>query len=406
MRKCQFIKVSMAPLSQSGKSRARKGRKPISRFSIARLIAEALRRPEFSPHVKKPKKPEILSGCNPEEILTRIKLAIANRPIADGAKRRKFRPDKRIAICIVISYPIDKARIEADPAEKARFFEWAHAADRQQNEEWRARGVEPLSTIIHLDENYYHLHKFMIPSLVPTLSARAAHPGCSAWRSTFEATHDKEASGLAYKAAMAEFQDRFFLAVSSQFGHERFGDRYVRQTRADAIRSNDRQRTEARLNYEKAQELAAREAALAKAERAAVERAARQKAQRARLAGLLWRARSRLSSARAMAKASVTAAKLLQSTLLKAMGSLPAFLSKVSERAVEVARKLDGLPAVIEARISRRTADEAHGILQPFVNDLNELGADIADQLELLGTPGVVAGVGSSVDIAANKISQ
>ena len=124
MRKCQLIHAMTAPLSRSTKSRGGKGRKPINRFSIMRLIAEALRRPEFAPHVAKPKKPEILSGCDPSEILPRIREAIANRPVPASGKRRKFRPDKHLAIAIVISYPTEKSVIEADPAERVKFREW------------------------------------------------------------------------------------------------------------------------------------------------------------------------------------------------------------------------------------------------------------------------------------------
>jgi len=387
MRERQFIKAITAPLNRSNMSRGGHARRPIKRWAVTRLIAEAVRRPGFTPHVSNPMKPEVLSGCEPNEILPRIREAIAKHTRPDGARRPKLRPDKHIVICIVISYPIDKEVIEADPNEYRKFIEWAHASDQHQNEEWGARGCEPLSTIIHKDEGHYHLHKFMLPSLIPSFSARQAHSGCIAWKSTFAATADKDKAKDAYKGAMAAFQDRFFLGVSSKFGHERFGDRYARQTRSDAIRSNERSQTEARLNFQKGQELADREARLLKAERMAELREARRRAQRERMARLYWRARKRLSMARAAAHATVHAAKAAKSALLEVVRDLPTRLPAVAMHMTTAVSKLQALHRALADRVGRKFADDADKIVLPVVNDLNQLGGEIQDLVELLPEP-------------------
>jgi len=198
--------------------------------SVAQVIGEATRDPEFSTHVDDPNPPRVLLG-DPEAFAEQHDAHIEARATvvqkADGTEaRRAIRKDRHTMASIVMSYPVPRAAITTDES-KAQLERW-----ERRNLEWlrRTYGDQLKVVLAHEDEEHPHLHAWILAD-DPGADATTLHPGKVAKkRAEAEAkargeeprTAVKLGNG-AYREAMKRWQQDYYEAVGAPEGLTRTG---------------------------------------------------------------------------------------------------------------------------------------------------------------------------------------
>jgi hypothetical protein len=189
-----------------------------------------LRRPGCHPHVKLPVI-KILHG-DPAKEWARLRREQVRQTCADG---RGIRTDAIIALIGVVSYPRLLGDILDDGAAMADLVRWT-----DDNIAWLKRiwGASFRAAVIHLDEDFPHLHFIVSPDRLST--TMSLHHGETAKfrsqqriaklpRDFIAGLSDAERAdlrrepNLRYKAAMALLQDSYYQHVASKHGHGRIG---------------------------------------------------------------------------------------------------------------------------------------------------------------------------------------
>lgn len=200
------------------------------------IFSEASRKPEASIHVANPAAPVVVYGVDIGSVQEIHDTAAAAATIAvKGGHVRKVAKDKKTLHTVVASYPATMDEIRSDPVK------------RQEAEEWERRTViwlrsqygDDLKTVIrHEDEEYYHIHAYVVPVDEPGMSALKYHPGTIAKRAIMDSGkngEDKKAlskrADAAYKAALREWQDSYHEAVAIPCGLTRLGPQRRRLSR-------------------------------------------------------------------------------------------------------------------------------------------------------------------------------
>lgn len=206
--------------------------------SIAQVIAEATRDPEYSTHVAEPHPPRILLG-NLEKFKADHDAHVAARStivqMADGSEReRAIRTDRHTMASIIMSYPVPYAAINTDE-------------QRQKLEAWEKRNLDWLKekygdqlyvVLAHDDEPYPHIHAWLLPD-DPGCDATTLHPGKLAKKQAeafakADGLEPREAVKLgnrALKEAMTGWQDEYYVAVGAPCGLTRSGPNRRRLSR-------------------------------------------------------------------------------------------------------------------------------------------------------------------------------
>lgn len=224
----QFIHVETYALKASTKQRPVKppkdGKAPINppkvknKYSAGQIIDEVLREPDAVPHVANPEKPNFVLGSEEElrTLIPRIEAAAASyKNPKDG---RKLRSDAHVLLAGVASYPREAA--EDNPS---------------NYEKWKAKTVDFLrekygdklvSVVEHQDESHPHLHFYCVD--FENLNAKMLHDG---HRAAAQLPQLSKEAGLAFKAAMREYQNNYYQNVGAQVGLTRIGPGRKRATR-------------------------------------------------------------------------------------------------------------------------------------------------------------------------------
>lgn len=206
--------------------------------SVAQIIAEATRNPEYSGHVDDPLPPRVLLG-DPSTFQAEHDAHVAARAtvarLKDGSERvRSIRKDRHTMATVVMSYPVPRAAITT-------------AEDRAALERWERRNIDWLRdrygdqlrvVLAHDDEEHPHIHAWLLPD-DPGADATTLHPGKVAKKRVEEeekaaGTLPREAVKAANRAlreAMTLFQDEYYHAVGAPEGLTRTGPRRRRLTR-------------------------------------------------------------------------------------------------------------------------------------------------------------------------------
>jgi hypothetical protein len=211
--------------------------------SIKQVLAEAERDPEFSSHVDDAKPPVTVFGCNIPELralhdamVDRCKIEVK---VKGKVRTRSVRKDRNTLLTAVSSFPIKTEDIDKDETgETRRFYEkWKRLNIKHLQDKFGDR----LKTVIeHTDEEYPHLHAYILPDNDPGAYAVKLHPGEVAKAAKAEELMEDESvekkqinkiSNAAYKEAMSNFQNDFYLAVGVPCGLTRFGPKRARLTR-------------------------------------------------------------------------------------------------------------------------------------------------------------------------------
>lgn len=197
-----------------------------------RVIAEAVRIPENSPHVRKPEKPVFLYGKAAgladkiDALAASKRIAVTQRTRSGEVKtfERGLRPDSHVFLAGVVSFP----REWSD--QNSRLF--AKAKKDTVEELKRRYGDQLQAVIFHNDEEHPHMHFFVLPD---GLNLSNVCPATAAERS-LDMSKSK-ATGKARKAARSQalhlFQDQWHDNVMRDVGFGRYGPKRQRMSRPE-----------------------------------------------------------------------------------------------------------------------------------------------------------------------------
>lgn len=232
----------------------RKPRKKAARWScIADVCAEGARLPHARRHIPFPAEPNVIYGISPVEAGRIAEERAAQAYDATG--KRRLRKDGVALLAGVVSYPIPRDGVDADPLDQDIYALW-----RRMTLAWLLAkfGEYLLGVVEHVDENYYHLHFYVVPALDERkrLNINEIHPGRYAKAVALAGGADKKDGERSYRKGMREWQDDYHREVSSHFEHDRYGPRRARVSRrereADKRMEEKLARADAELKAEKA----------------------------------------------------------------------------------------------------------------------------------------------------------
>lgn len=200
------------------------------------IFAEASRKPEASVHVSNPLPPVVVFGVGIEDVKQMHDDAAAAATIAvKGGHIRKVAKDKKTLHTVIASYPATMDEIRADPTKQKQAMEWEKGTIGWLRSQY---GDDLKSVIRHEDEEYFHIHAYVVPLDEPGMSALKFHPGTAAKRAVMDSgkeDEDKKAlskrADAAYKQAMRQWQDNYHEAVAAPCGLTRLGPQRRRLTR-------------------------------------------------------------------------------------------------------------------------------------------------------------------------------
>lgn len=200
------------------------------------IFAEASRKLEASVHVENPVPPVTVFGVGVEEVQEIHDTAAAAATIAvKGGHTRKVARDKKTLHTVVASYPATMEEIRTNPAKRDEAEDW-----EKRTVSWlRSQYGDDLKSVIrHEDEEYFHIHAYVVPVDEPGMSALKFHPGVMAKREIMDGSKDGEdrkalskRADAAYKQAMREWQDSYHRAVAVPCGLTRLGPQRRRLSR-------------------------------------------------------------------------------------------------------------------------------------------------------------------------------
>ena len=174
--------------------------------SLKEIMEEQARIEEACPHVEDPRRPGLLYGVPPMEVLP---LAEEWADQAKDARGYKMKKDGNVALVGVASLPRE---MEDD------FPEFAEATLKFLKEKY---GDRLKSVVVHDDEEHPHLHFTVIPRKGERFDD--IHEGLKAKNEAKKNKQKGKAQNLAYIGAMRELQDNFYNKVGIKAGLTRLG---------------------------------------------------------------------------------------------------------------------------------------------------------------------------------------
>ncbi|MFA7314246.1 MAG: plasmid recombination protein [Shewanella sp.] len=225
----QFIHIETYGLHSAEVSKMSNSQKNIARkITISEVISEAIRDPLSCLHIKNPQNPTMIYGSFPTTLIPEIETLASTSKDPLG---RKIRKDAQLLLAGICSYPVQFNSTEFD---KTNFERWTKLTLDFLISEY---GDNLKSCLIHLDEEFPHIHFYAIPPVINgSVNIRSIHCGM--------ASRDKIPDGdkgsgkmrkILYRNSMQEFQNRYYDRVSSRVGQLRFGPKRIRRARRDHI---------------------------------------------------------------------------------------------------------------------------------------------------------------------------
>lgn len=201
------------------------------------IFSEASRKPGASIHVANPLPPVAVFGVDVDAVQEVHDTAAAAATISvKGGHVRKVARDKKTLHTVIASYPATMAEIRTNPLKRAEAEEWEKRCIAWLQALY---GQDLKSVIRHEDEEYFHVHAYVVPLGEPGMSALRYHPGTTAKREVMAAGpadgEDTKAlskrADAAYKHAMRQWQDSYHEAVAAPCGLTRLGPQRRRLSR-------------------------------------------------------------------------------------------------------------------------------------------------------------------------------
>lgn len=203
------------------------------------IFSEASRKPEASIHVANPLPPVIVFGVGVEDVQEMHDSAVAAATITVRSGHvRKVALDKKTLHTVVASYPGKISEVLADPAKQRAAEQWESRTVAWLRQQY---GDDLKSVIRHQDEEYFHVHAFVVPTSDPAMAALKYHPGTTAKREIMAGgpAEGEDAKALsrradaAYKLAMRTWQDSYHEVVAVPCGLTRLGPQRRRLSREE-----------------------------------------------------------------------------------------------------------------------------------------------------------------------------
>lgn len=212
--------------------------------SIDQVLGEAVRDPVYAAHVDDAELPALVYGSTVErlrELHSAMLEASATTVKVKGKERkRSIRKDRKTLMTVIASFPIPTLEMDDDKTGETR----------RRYEQWKALNVEflkqkfgdQLKTVIeHTDEEYPHIHAYVLPDEISGCYALDLHPGELAKKSAAAVAIDdkqskeliKKTANLAYQSAMRDFQSDYYREVGARSGLMRSGPKRQRLTRKE-----------------------------------------------------------------------------------------------------------------------------------------------------------------------------
>jgi len=211
--------------------------------SIDQVLAEAIRDAQFSTHIDDPKPPTVIYGVDlptlktlHDEMLDQRKVEVKMK---GKVRYRAIRKDRNTLMTVISSFPVRIADLDNDgTGETRRMYEkWR----KLNSDHLESLFGDKLKTVIeHTDEEYPHLHAYILPDDDPGAFANALHPGEIAKADAAKKARSDGLTGEAinkvankgYQTAMSSWQDDFYDAVGAPCALTRDGPKRTRKTRA------------------------------------------------------------------------------------------------------------------------------------------------------------------------------
>jgi hypothetical protein len=196
---------------------------------ISGVTAEAARVPSASRHIRYPSEPRILHGGSPLEA-GRLATERADQAYDHGRRRRRLRRDGVALLAGVVSYPVPRKAVDEDPLDQDIYGLWLTMTLAWLQLQF---GIHLHCVVEHADEEYLHIHFYVVPDLLPNLrlNLNDIHPGRLMKTDAAAAGASERDQESAYRSGMSRWLDDYWYAVSRTFGHHRFGPKRRRVSR-------------------------------------------------------------------------------------------------------------------------------------------------------------------------------
>ena len=202
------------------------------------IFSEASRKPHASIHVVSAMPPVVVYGVSVEEVQEIHDNATAEATISvKGGHNRKIAKDKKTLHTVVASFPATIEEVRRDPNKKRDAEDW----ERRTIDWLRSLYGDDLKSVVrHEDEEYFHVHAYVVPLGEPGMSALKYHPGTMAKRAVMQSYKDgddkktlSKGADAAYKSAMRLWQDDYHRTVAVPCGLTRLGPQRRRLSRQE-----------------------------------------------------------------------------------------------------------------------------------------------------------------------------
>jgi len=199
--------------------------------SIAEVLAEAVRKAGYHPHIPEAQAPVLLHGLPPQEILPLVKDRVTR---ARDRRGRRLPPTFASLLGVVVSLPYSPQQVDAD----FHLTIEANWVFNQSVDFLQAECGPVVSAILHRDEAFLHAHNYILADFDGETQALSIE---TVWAPARAAGVVRRAGGThamqnaAFRIEATGFQDRFHTAVGEPAGFERAGPRRRRLPRADHL---------------------------------------------------------------------------------------------------------------------------------------------------------------------------
>ena len=211
--------------------------------SVAQVLGEAIRDALYSQHISSPQPPRLVYGVDIPMLRILHDQMIAGAATVATVKgkqlKRAIRKDRNTLMTVVSSYPVPVADLDNDETGETRrmYDRWVALNVGHFKEKY---GNQLKTVIEHDDEEYPHVHAYILPDEDPGVFADGMHPGRVAKAAAAVAAKSQGLSGrevtkvtnTAYRKAMREWQGEYYGAVGAPCGLTRVGPRRARLSRA------------------------------------------------------------------------------------------------------------------------------------------------------------------------------
>jgi len=197
--------------------------------SVIGLVREAERHPNACLHIESPKKPTLLFGKHPSTVADDI-FKLSEQAL--DSKGRKLRTDAQVLLGGIASYPIPCEQVTLDCPKLQKWLTLNLAFLKAEY------GNALKSIILHLDENYPHIHFYCHPELgcENKLNIRDIHCGMQLRDSVPDkGVGSGKLRSRLYKQAMRDQQDRYYEKVGSECGLTRIGPKTRKLSRKEWV---------------------------------------------------------------------------------------------------------------------------------------------------------------------------